>query len=541
MSGTVYPLRGTVAVPLRPYQQEALAAIAAAEERGIRRQLLVLPTGAGKTIVFASFLAQRPGRALVLAHRDELIEQAVDKIGMVWPGLEAGVVKAERNEVSAPVVVASVQTLARERRLQALVDGGGPFATVVTDEAHHAAAATYQAIYEALGVGRPDGPLSLGVTATPDRGDGLGLDAAFDEIVYEVPLVDLIEASFLSDIRAIGIRFEADETELRKVAGDISEASAARWFLNGGGPAAAGAAIKTHAPDRKTLAFLPDVKTAHDTAATIAAHGIPAAAVDGSMPLAQRRDILERFRRGELQALANCAVLTEGYDEPSVDCVLIARPTTSRALYCQMVGRGTRRYPGKDHLLILDMAGTTSRHDLESPASLFGLEPGELGEDETVTSAIARKRTRDAIAAQAQLLSVKLEARIVNVLRSRPARWIETGDGRFVLPAGSRHIVLAPQAGAPDRWTATVSMGGQSRGLELVSGASLELATGFAEDHARAAGAAALIDPGAAWRAKPPTDKQIAFAKTLGIAIPDGITCGELSDRISATRVAGVA
>jgi superfamily II DNA or RNA helicase len=158
-------------LPLRPYQEAAVQAIQDAEREGISRPLVALPTGTGKTLIFSSLIARRPGRSLVLAHRDELIQQARDKL-LVSPDFQLGIVKAAANEVTAPVVVASIQTLSRPSRLEQLAGG---FNTIVVDEAHHAVADSYQRILEHLGCFEAGGPLTLGCTATPQRGDGVGL------------------------------------------------------------------------------------------------------------------------------------------------------------------------------------------------------------------------------------------------------------------------------------------------------------------------------------------------------------------------------
>lgn len=193
-------------IRLRDYQEQALAAVTAAESNGTRRQMLVMPTGSGKTVVFAALIRERKTRALVLAHRDELIEQAVDKIRSVIPGATIGVVKAERNDHWAPIVVASVQTLARPKRLAPMT--ARPFGVVICDEAHHGAAKSYRDVFGALGCGDPWGPLLVGVTATPDRSDRVRLDDVFGEIVFEVGLLDLIGKGYLCDIRAVRVQIE---------------------------------------------------------------------------------------------------------------------------------------------------------------------------------------------------------------------------------------------------------------------------------------------------------------------------------------------
>src|SRR2546425_5109267 len=183
----------------RPYQHEAVAAVLAAALRGVQRPLLVLPTGTGTTIVFALLVQRRGGRALILAHRDELIQQAVDKLHLVDPSITLGVVQAERDELTAPTVVASVQTLSRRPRLTRLVPD---FHTIVIDEAHHAPAPSYRRILDYCRAWRADGPLVVGVTATPARGDRHSPREGFDRIVYQKTLLGMMHAGYPVDLRA---------------------------------------------------------------------------------------------------------------------------------------------------------------------------------------------------------------------------------------------------------------------------------------------------------------------------------------------------
>src|SRR3989441_5368638 len=341
----------------RPYQHEAVAAVLAAALRGVQRPLLVLPTGTGTTIVFALLVQRRGGRALILAHRDELIQQAVDKLHLVDPTLPLGVVQAERDELTAPTVVASVQTLSRRPRLTWLVPD---FHTIVIDEAHHAPAPSYRRILEYCRAWRPDGPLVVGVTATPARGDRQSLRQVFDGIVYQKTLVEMMQAGYLVDLRAIQVLLQADFDALRTRHGDFVEAELATLLLEANAPAQGLAAFQAHAADRKALLFTPTVALAYAMAATFRAAGIPAEALDGTTPVPTRRAILQRLHSGTTRAVANCAVLTEGFDEPSIDCIIVARPTQSLPLYQQMLGRGTRIYPGKTDCLILDVVGVST-------------------------------------------------------------------------------------------------------------------------------------------------------------------------------------
>jgi len=285
----------------------------------------------GKTVLFGHLLNGRDGRGLVLAHRDELIGQAAGKLRQIAPSLEVGIVKAERDEIGADVVVASIQTLARPSRLARLEAN---FRTIVVDEAHHASAATYVAVLRELGAFTEGGPLTVGVTATPERADKSKLGAVWQEIVYQRSMLEMIAAGYLVDLRAIQVGTDADLGRLRIVHGDLQDAEIADELIASGAiPQVAGAYLK-HARDRKGIAFTPTVRVAHLLAGELAARGIPAEALDGTTPTDERRAILGRLHEGSTRVVVNCGVLTEGFDEPSVDCILIARPTKSRPLYC---------------------------------------------------------------------------------------------------------------------------------------------------------------------------------------------------------------
>ncbi len=225
----------------RPYQYEAVAALLAATARGVHRPLLVLPTGTGKTIVFALLVQRRGGRSLILAHRDELIQQAVDKLRLVDPTLALGVVQAAHDEHTAPTVVASVQTLSRRPRLTRLVPD---FQTIVIDEAHHAPAPIYRRILDYCRAWQADGPLVVGVTATPERGDHHSLRQVFDRIVYQKTLLEMMQAGYLVDLRALQILLQANFDALRTQQGDFVEAELETLLLAANAPAQVLAAFR---------------------------------------------------------------------------------------------------------------------------------------------------------------------------------------------------------------------------------------------------------------------------------------------------------
>jgi len=374
---------------LRPYQAEAIEAILKGFDRGIRRPLVAHPTGTGKTVLFAHLLRQRPGRALILAHRDELMSQAVEKLAVVDPSLDIGVVKAERDEHDAPVVVASVQTLSRPSRLERLTSD---FEILVVDEAHHATADTYRRILDYCGVFKPDGPLCLGVTATPFRADGAGLGTIFQKIVHERGILDMIREAYLADLRAIQVRLDCDLNALHTRAGDFMDRESSALLVAGNAPRHAVEAYQAYAAGRKALLFTPTVDLAHAMAEAFEAAGMAAEGRDGTTPLEERRAIVRRLHTGETSVVGNCGVLTEGFDEPSVDCIIVARPTRSKPLYVQMIGRGTRPFPGKADCLILDLVGATTRHDLMTAAALFDLKPAALAGQTLMEAVEARER-----------------------------------------------------------------------------------------------------------------------------------------------------
>jgi superfamily II DNA or RNA helicase len=509
-----------MALELRPYQAEAIAAIEDAERRGVRRPLLGLPTGTGKTVIFAALIRRRSGSALVLAHRDELLVQATEKIRQVDPTAQLGLVKAEANEVEAPVVVASMQTLARESRLARLPRR---FQTVVVDEAHHATADSYRRVLDWV-----DGsPLLLGVTATPERADNASLGEVWDEVVYTRSLLEMIRAGYLVDLRGLRVRLAVDFSRLRVSRGDFVDADAAAALTAAGAPAHACAAYLEHAPGRKALVFTPTVELAHLMADAFRARGVMAEAVDGSLPLEERRAILARLRTGETKVVANCAVLTEGFDEPSVDCVIVARPTRSRILYVQMIGRGTRTFPNKRDCLIIDLVGATERHDLLTLPQLFGLGGAGALDDRTVTEALEREPT----AAATARLEAPLVAEEVDLFRERAKlRWVEVGE-RWALTTGRGLLVVEPYAGA---WRVVVQEPGMRQRQVLAHGLDLGYAHGVADDFIRRLGAAHLVSPDARWRTQAISDKQRALLDRLGIDYEADLSRGAASDLISA-------
>lgn len=353
---------------LRPYQEEARAKVQQEWKEGRKRTLLVLPTGCGKTIVFSKIIEDRVKmgeRVLVLAHRSELLEQASDKL-MTATGLGTALEKAENTSIGSwfRVVVGSVQTMQREKRLGQFPPNH--FDTIVIDEAHHAISDGYQRVLEHFGEANV-----LGVTATPDRGDMRNLGSYFDSLAYEYPLVDAIKSGYLSKITAITIPLELDLSTVSQQGGDF-KASEIGTALDPYLEQIADEMVK-QCKNRKTVVFLPLVKTSQKFRDILNEKGFRAAEVNGESK--DRAEILEDFDKDKYNVLCNSMLLTEGWDCPTVDCVVVLRPTKVRALYSQMVGRGTRLAPGKENLLLLDFLWHTERHELCRPAHLIASSP----------------------------------------------------------------------------------------------------------------------------------------------------------------------
>lgn len=348
---------------LRPYQQEAREAVEH-QWREVDRTLLVLPTGCGKTIVFASVTADRVSagdRVLILAHRGELLEQAADKLRQAV-GLGCAVEKAGESCLGSwyRVVVGSVQTLMREKRLEQFPPDY--FGTIVIDEAHHAVSDSYRRILDHFSDAKV-----LGVTATPDRGDMRDLGVVFESLAYEYTLPRAIREGYLTPIQALTVPLTLDISGVSMQSGDF-KASEIDTALDPYLEQIAGEMAQLCA-DRKTVVFLPLVKTSQKFRDILNASGFRAAEVNGEST--DRAEVLADFDAGKYNVLCNSMLLTEGWDCPSVDCVVVLRPTKVRALYCQMVGRGTRLNPGKGNLLLLDFLWMTERHELCHPASLI--------------------------------------------------------------------------------------------------------------------------------------------------------------------------
>lgn len=345
--------------------------------------LVCLPTGAGKTVIFSRLAGLARRSVLVLAHREELLAQASEKLERALGG--AAVVAIERGAERAPegakVLVCSIRSLHEERLAHLL--RGRDIGLIIYDECHHAAADDNLRVLRQLGVFEPDwtGTL-LGFTATTARGDGKGLDSVFEKIVFSRALPELIADGYLAPLRGFRVSTAADLTRLSANGLDFRDEELAAAVDIEERNALVARSIQELARDRRTIAFCVTVNHARNLSRALNLLGVPAGIVHGALPSGERASALADFRAGRSQVLSNVAVLTEGFDDPGVSCIAMARPTRSEGLYAQCVGRGTRLHPGKKDCLILDFVDVSALSLCNLP-SLFGL-PRDLdlrGED----------------------------------------------------------------------------------------------------------------------------------------------------------------
>ena len=342
---------GGTTVKLRDYQLEAVDAVADAWRRGAKAPLVIVGTGGGKTIIAAEIMARMyagsNGKSLFLAHREELLTQTMGKVRLVSPNTRVGMVQAKNNELGREITVASIQTLGHKSgtRLKALIENG-PYALVVLDEGHHATSATWTRVLQALHIANP-AMLVMGMTATPARSDGIALDRVFDVVAYEKNLFDLIRDGWLVPPHGFRVDIDIDLDKVETAGGDYVVTQLSKLMNTPHVNRAVVEAWRGYGHDRKCLVFACDIAHAHALAQEFNDAGHPAAALDGTMKKKDRDAVLDQFRQGALKLLVNCEILTEGYDDPSAEGIVFARPTQSQTFFIQCLGRGLRLHPLK--------------------------------------------------------------------------------------------------------------------------------------------------------------------------------------------------
>jgi superfamily II DNA or RNA helicase len=377
---------------LYPFQREAREAVLRHWENGNRAALISMPTGSGKTIVFSdilqSSLSGSNDKGLVLVHRDELLRQAMEKLNLMWPGAKVSTVEAGCGSYAGQVTIGSVMSVVRR------LDEIPQIHKVVTDEAHHAPARSWLKIYQRIGETAP-GWQHLGVTATPIRTKGASdLEAIFGRPVYVKSIFELIVEGYLAPIRGLEVRTETSVEDVGVHGGDFVAEQLSRVINTEVRNRLVVENYLDLAADKKALVFAADLNHARNLAAVFQSHGVTAAWVSGETPLSLRRSFLKSLHKGEIKVIVNCMVFTEGFDEPSLDAILVARPTQSLVLYCQMIGRGLRPYPGKKDCLFIDFVDNSSKHRLISMQDLL-LFYQTKGTEKNIAELLARKLAKD--------------------------------------------------------------------------------------------------------------------------------------------------
>lgn len=513
-------------INMRDYQVKAHDAVWAEYDAGVTRQLVSIATGGGKTYLASHVIrtARARGfeRVLFLVHRDELVSQSIDSLEQISPNMSIGVVKAERNDLHADIIVASAQTLAQSRRLAELQDSMSGRLLFVSDECHHDMSPSRRRAIETL---VPE--LLVGLTATPNRGDKVGLDAIYQKIVFHLPMLELIAMGKLTRLRGLRIDTEEDLDSVHTVGNDLNQGELADSIDNDSRNDLIVASYVKHASDRrKTVAFCVTVAHAEHLRDRFRAAGIVAEMVEGETPTEDRRRILGDFKAGRIPVLVNVMVLSEGYDEPGIDCILWTRPTKSQALYVQCIGRGARVAPnqGKESCLVIDFVDSSSRHKLITLPSLAG----EESESKAGVKGPGRGEFFDLLDFAQQNTKLRERAAVaVNLFAGSDYIW-KTVGGFHMAPAG-KGLFLMLKPDGEEFIPCSMETAGAGH-LEPLFDRALDMETAMSVAESRME-ASPLTLKNARWRTKPlpPSEAQITFAQRLRLVIPAGATRDQVS------------
>lgn len=533
---------------LRPYQKEALEAILSAEDKGITKQLVVLPTGAGKTILFAQLPLMRKDSLpmLVLAHRAELLNQAKSKIELINPELSVGIEQAEKKAGYTDVVIASVPTLGRDNSSRIEEYPKDYFKTIVVDEAHHAAATSYRRILDYF---NPD--LLLGVTATPQRSDSVRLIDVFQEIVYYKSIQDLIKQGWLSPLTGYRVKTTTDISSVEIQNGEYKQDQLLEAVDNPIRNSSIVNAYNDLALNKKTIVFAAGVNHAKSLARAFEENGSLVRIILGETEEQERSQILSDFSAGNINIIINVGVLTEGFDEPSIEAIILAKPTRSTLLYTQIVGRGTRLYVGKESCMIIDIADVTKNKKPIGLPTLLGL-PAEFDLQGKSFTEVAEQFDELKAYCSSESATVLTPDDILNaykrinlfmppepnpdILQYSALVWSEVAENEYYLNINSfesLHIYID----ALGRWVTEIRIRTGDKVKINIIGYAEEIRAVFAGTdkwiQENRSISLPLIDASALWRKDSPTDKQTKFLKRIGIPIITTMTKGMASQIIS--------
>lgn len=540
----------TSMINLRSYQREGVDRLQDDLSR-FQRPAAVLATGLGKTVMFvhmiAEWMEQSGQRAMILVNRDELCNQAVDKIRLVAPHLSVGRIQGPMNEVSSDVIVASQQTLWRDNRLAALKEsydspesGRRRVGLVIVDECHFAVSPTYLKILKAVGCfTKASGVKAVGFTATMARGDGTGLGDVWQTVSFSRSLLWGIGRDYLVDIRPWDVTVEA--LDLGRVkrsgnSGDFTDTSLGDALILSDAGSVTARAYRQYAADRQGITFSPTVAATHRLAEDFRDAGITSAVVEASTPRPERLRIYDDSRRGAVQVVHNCGVLTHGADFPWISCAVI-KPTQSEPLFQQMVGRITRTFPGKKDGLILGIGGINSRI-----RTLVDLEPGAVKKvrpGESLAEAVVREAEESNAPVPAGSPAFVLKRKQVDLFAGTDTVWLRTPAGVMFIPCLDGEVILWP-SGEDGLWDVRYASRTAKKWPRLHRGLSLDMAMAWGETEAEdlEADGLSLSSRAAPWRRKkaPVTSGQIQAMEALGLDPKSVQTKQAASDALSVRR-----
>ncbi|KAL2788371.1 P-loop containing nucleoside triphosphate hydrolase protein [Aspergillus keveii] len=573
----------TPAIQLRDYQEECIQSVLSHIGEGHKRLGVSLATGSGKTVIFTQLIGRVPPRktladkTMIIVHRRELVDQAYQHCRRAYPD---STVEIEMGNLVASghgdITIASVRSLTSGDRLEKF--DPRHYKLVLVDEAHHIVAPTYRTVLAHFGLREksPDSPILVGVSATFSRFDGLRLGAAIDQIVYHKDYTDMIHENWLANAMFTTVKSEADLKSVRKDKfGDFAVGSLSKAVNTIKSNDITVRAWLANAPERKsTLVFCVDIEHTKGLTETFRQYGIDARYITGKTHRTTRDEQLCKFRDREYPVLLNCGLFTEGTDIPNIDCVLLARPTRSRNLLIQMIGRGLRLYPGKKDCHIIDMVATLDTGVISTP-TLFGLHPDEVLK-EVSTEKLKEKKSAAEQASVAQRVpaeddeldvsDIKLTFTkydtiydLIHDMKSEkhirslsPYAWVRVGEKKYHLSGGSGWLTLEHQDPSDDSFSSpytvhhvmtfktTDDKTQYTRPRLIASTEDMETAVRAADTFASTHFVDRYISARQRWRNNPASSAQIEFLNAAkireGTIKPGDLTRGQAADLIIKLR-----
>lgn len=516
----------------RDYQKEALSAILSHKQDGLTRQLISLPTGCGKTVIFGMLTKAVLQRTLIFAHREELLKQAEEKIHMVYPNASTGIFQAdERGGLDAEICIASVQTAIRH--VHELRERN--FKLMVCDEAHHAVSESYTYLFKELGF-MEDNPekLLVGVTATAFRGDKLKLKNVFEDIVFHRSILAMIKAGYLVPPRGLLVQTGTDISEVKLSKGDFNVGALAKKIDTPNRNRIITDTYLERGENRHGVVFTVRVEHALTLAEAFRHKGISCEAIHGKMPKYKRREILKKYANHDIQILTNCGVLTEGWDVPDTDIIMMARPTKSELLYVQCMGRGLRLAENKKDCLVVDFVDVSKIYELYNMKKVleeFHKEEKEKEKPEAEEPEFAKEghevREEKAPINGSWIVPKFFEQ---DITYGQKFTWVPILNGYKVNMTDGSMLWVKEEDKITKKYSPNyITKYGDCIKLSTETRLNLGYAVGVCEDYARIKNLHSFSENDAKWASQPATVKQRELLMKRNIKFDPNITKGEVN------------